>query len=146
MARCSSSKLLSVHTGDYIKLQPPFCELKYGQLLSIIKSETGHTSCLVQGSDIFVACLFFWTERLLRGLTLGFNVSRVGPNLYDYLLLRLVLVDCRSSLAIKLQVIQKTSALQSGGCWFICSCLETITFGLTGCYRSTDLRPHVVSV
>eukprot|EP00731_Ephydatia_muelleri_P017323 Em0010g421a len=38
-----------VHTGDYIKLQPPFCELKYGQLLSTIKSETGHTSCLVQG-------------------------------------------------------------------------------------------------
>ncbi|KAL5479124.1 hypothetical protein EMCRGX_G022606 [Ephydatia muelleri] len=33
------------------------------------------------GSDIFVACLYFWTERLLRGLTLGFNVSRVGPNL-----------------------------------------------------------------
>ncbi|KAL5491783.1 hypothetical protein EMCRGX_G017141 [Ephydatia muelleri] len=33
-----------VHTGDYIKLQPPFCELKYGQLLSTIESETGHTS------------------------------------------------------------------------------------------------------
>eukprot|EP00731_Ephydatia_muelleri_P012874 Em0007g184a len=28
------------------------------------------------------ACLYFWTERLLRGLTVGFNVSRVGPNLY----------------------------------------------------------------
>eukprot|EP00731_Ephydatia_muelleri_P011658 Em0006g552a len=54
MARCSSSKLLSVHTGDYIKLQPPFCELKYGQLLSIIKSETGHTSCLVQGFELMV--------------------------------------------------------------------------------------------
>eukprot|EP00731_Ephydatia_muelleri_P032394 Em0023g901a len=44
-----------VHTGDYIKLQPPFCELKYGQLLSTIKSETGHTSCLVQGQ------YFLWT-------------------------------------------------------------------------------------
>eukprot|EP00731_Ephydatia_muelleri_P038292 Em0708g5a len=27
-------KAVVVHTGDYIKLQPPFCELKYGQLLS----------------------------------------------------------------------------------------------------------------
>eukprot|EP00731_Ephydatia_muelleri_P002956 Em0001g2956a len=43
-----------VHTGDYIKLQPPFCELKYGQLLSTIKSETGHTSCLVQGFEPMV--------------------------------------------------------------------------------------------
>ncbi|KAL5463419.1 hypothetical protein EMCRGX_G032314 [Ephydatia muelleri] len=34
-----------------------------------------------QRSDIFLACLYFWTERLLRGLTLGFNVSRVEPNL-----------------------------------------------------------------
>ncbi|KAL5516700.1 hypothetical protein EMCRGX_G002103 [Ephydatia muelleri] len=32
-----------VHTGDYIELQPPFCEL-----ISTIKSETGHTLCLVQ--------------------------------------------------------------------------------------------------
>eukprot|EP00731_Ephydatia_muelleri_P033892 Em0041g5a len=44
-----------VHTGNYIELQPPFCELKYGQLLSIIKSKTGHTSCLVQGQ------FFLWT-------------------------------------------------------------------------------------
>eukprot|EP00731_Ephydatia_muelleri_P006341 Em0003g589a len=43
-----------VHTGDYIKLQPPFCELKYGQLLSTIKSETGHNSCLVQGFEPMV--------------------------------------------------------------------------------------------
>eukprot|EP00731_Ephydatia_muelleri_P004895 Em0002g1071a len=43
-----------VHTGDYIELQPPFCELKYGQLLSTIKSETGHTSCLVQGFETMV--------------------------------------------------------------------------------------------
>eukprot|EP00731_Ephydatia_muelleri_P007439 Em0003g1687a len=43
-----------VHTGDYIELQPPFCEFKYGQLLSTIKSETGHTSCLVQGIEALV--------------------------------------------------------------------------------------------
>ncbi|KAL5460281.1 hypothetical protein EMCRGX_G033722 [Ephydatia muelleri] len=66
-----------------------------------------------------MGCLYFWTERLLRGLTLGFN---------DYLLLRLVLVDCRSSLAIKLQVIQKlmwftyvTNAARNYGykCFFV---------------------------
>eukprot|EP00731_Ephydatia_muelleri_P002775 Em0001g2775a len=43
-----------VHTGDYIELQPPLCELKYGQLLSTIKSETGHISCLVQGFETMV--------------------------------------------------------------------------------------------
>eukprot|EP00731_Ephydatia_muelleri_P005361 Em0002g1537a len=42
-----------VHTGDYIKLQPPFCELKYGQLLSTIKSETGHTISWLVSPPLF---------------------------------------------------------------------------------------------
>eukprot|EP00731_Ephydatia_muelleri_P021864 Em0014g455a len=40
-----------VHAGNYIELDPPFCEFKYGQLLTTIKSEAGHTYCLVQGFE-----------------------------------------------------------------------------------------------
>ncbi|KAL5508797.1 hypothetical protein EMCRGX_G004041 [Ephydatia muelleri] len=58
----------------------------------------------------------------------GFNVSRVGPNLYDYLLLRLVLVDCRSSLAIKLQVIQKVAG-SSVPVWRFDCCFVCISTG-----------------
>eukprot|EP00731_Ephydatia_muelleri_P021977 Em0014g568a len=38
-----------VHSGDYVELHPPFCEFKYGQLLTTIKLKSGRTLCLVQG-------------------------------------------------------------------------------------------------
>ncbi|KAL5464109.1 hypothetical protein EMCRGX_G033075 [Ephydatia muelleri] len=38
-----------VHSGDYVELHPPFCEFKYGQLLTTIQLKSGRTLCLVQG-------------------------------------------------------------------------------------------------
>ncbi|KAL5509435.1 hypothetical protein EMCRGX_G004809 [Ephydatia muelleri] len=38
-----------VHSGDYVELYPPFCEFKYGQLLTTIQLKSGRTLCLVQG-------------------------------------------------------------------------------------------------
>ncbi|KAL5502866.1 hypothetical protein EMCRGX_G009711 [Ephydatia muelleri] len=40
-----------VHSGDYVKLHPVFCQFTYGQLLATIKTESDHTLCLVQGFD-----------------------------------------------------------------------------------------------
>ena len=57
-----------VHSGDYVKLHPPFCQVKlclvllimfiycllqftYGQLVATIKTKSEHTLCLVRGFE-----------------------------------------------------------------------------------------------
>eukprot|EP00731_Ephydatia_muelleri_P007146 Em0003g1394a len=42
-----------VHSGDYVKLHPPFCQFTYGQLVATIKPKSEHTLCLVQGFEPF---------------------------------------------------------------------------------------------
>ena len=57
-----------VHSGDYVKLHPPFCQVKlclvlyyiycllqftYGQLVATIKPKSEHTLCLVRGFESF---------------------------------------------------------------------------------------------
>ncbi|KAL5503578.1 hypothetical protein EMCRGX_G010549 [Ephydatia muelleri] len=42
-----------VHSGDYVKLHPSFCQFTYGQLVATIKPKSEHTLCLVQGFETF---------------------------------------------------------------------------------------------
>lgn len=39
-----------IHSGDYVKLNPPFCQFTYGLLLTTVKQKE-HTVCIVQGFD-----------------------------------------------------------------------------------------------